>query len=130
MGKQNEGLAKKAETEAKQAKSSIHRPRRPVKQTDWDAKSDTSEATISTVASESFCSEEVRSQAAAQAAKNKEVLKLEKKLHEIAKLESSPNLDFLQKKKVEQKAELETQLETVWGLAMARARNELKQQGA
>merc|ERR1711904_619112 len=106
MGKQNEGLAKKAETEAKQAKSSIHRPRRSVKQTDWDAKSDTSEATISTVASESFCSEEVRSQAAAQAAKNKEVLKLE------------------------QKAELETQLETVWGLAMARARNELKQQGA
>merc|ERR1719420_1811980 len=77
--KRNEWLAKMAEREAKQAKSSTNRPRRLVKQVDWDAKSDASQATASTVATESLCSQEMRSQAAAEAAKNKEVLKLKKK---------------------------------------------------
>merc|ERR1712070_717815 len=98
---------------------------------DWDTKSDTSEATVSTAASTAcFCSDEVRSLAVAQAAKDKEVLKFVKVLREIAKLEGRQDLDMLRKAKVARKAELEEELNRVRGLAEARARNDLRQQSA
>merc|ERR1712113_537644 len=88
--KQDEWLEKQAEMKAnlKEARRSITRPSRSVKEVDWtlpsdlkkvdwDAKSDNSEATASTAVTEVFfSSEEVQSQAAAQLAKNKEVFKL------------------------------------------------------
>merc|ERR1712195_66820 len=92
---------------------------------EWDTKSDTSEATVSTVASTmAFGSEEAR----CLASKDKEVRKLEKVLHEIAKLEERQHLDALQKAKVARKPEFQAELERVRGLAEACARNELRRQ--
>merc|ERR550514_1212681 len=89
--------------------------------------SNTSEATVSTMASTAtFTSEEVRF----LASKDKEVRKLEKVLREIVKLEQNQDLDVLQSAKVARKSEVEEELERVRGLAEARARNELRQQHA
>merc|ERR1712118_335613 len=93
---------------------------------EWDAKSNISEATTSTAATVSFSNEEVR----CLAAKDKEVRKLEKVLREIAKLEDCQHVDALQKAKVARKPQAQLELATAWGLAEARARNELRQQAA
>merc|ERR1711862_1056121 len=123
--KKSEYERKKAEYEEQKAARAVGSRRRSVKQIDWDAKSDTSQATVSTaVPTMVFNVEEVRH----LAAKDKQVLKLSKVLREIAKLQERQDLDALQKAKVARKSQVEEELETARGLAEARVRNELKQQ--
>merc|ERR1712149_136372 len=75
--------------EARQAKSSTNQASKQLNRVskaarDWDTRSDTSEATVSTMASTAaFSIEEVR----CLASKDKEVRKFEKVLREIVKLE-------------------------------------------
>merc|ERR1719335_761618 len=115
--------ARQAERDTRRASRQLYKAAKPAPE--WDTKSDTSEATVSTKASTvTFTSEEVR----CMASKDKEVRKLEKVLREIVKLEERQDLDVLQKAKVARKAEFEDELQRVRGLAEARARNELRQQ--
>merc|ERR1719201_109519 len=93
---------------------------------DWDARSDISLASTAASAAHTLtCEQELEVQAVV--AKDKAVRRLEKLLREIANLEQSADLDVLQQKKVNRKSELELELETVRGLAAARARNHVRQ---
>merc|ERR1712238_638616 len=58
---------------------------------------------------------------------DREVRKLVKALREICKLEYLSLLEPLQAAKVARKSELEVELDSVLGLAKARARNDLRQ---
>merc|ERR1712166_158439 len=131
MGEKAKWEAKQANVSArravKQAEFAMYRAAKGLAAPSWDTKSDTSEATVSTVASTMvFGSEEAR----CLASQDKEVRKLEKVLHEIAKLEERQHLDALQKAKVARKPEVQAELERVRGLAEACARNALRRQDA
>jgi len=115
-------LSKKKANADKPAKRDARVPQ------EWDAESDISLASTATSATSTLTPEqglEVR----VLVAKDKEVRRLEKLLREIAKLEQSADLDVLQQKKVDRKSELELTLESTRGLAAARARNQVRQQG-
>merc|ERR1739848_487790 len=123
---------KKAEWEAQQAqyekKKAARAERQAKRAQEWDAKSDISLAsTAVTAASTLTCEQEL--EVCAFVAKDKEVRRLEKLLRDIAKLEQSTDLDALQQKKVSRKSEIEEALEAARGLAAARARNQVRQQG-
>lgn len=94
---------------------------------DLDAKSDCTEATVSTMASV-VDAEEVRK----IAAQDKDVRRCEKKLRDIANLRQraadGETLDSLQMAKLAQQGEIEELLEEAWGLAQARAREQLRRQ--
>lgn len=94
-----------------------------------DAKSDISFASTS-VSTVCTLTPDQLSDVHSSVEKDKEVMKLAKKLREIAKLEQSTDLDALQQKKVDQKSEVELALETVRGLVASRARSEVRQQNA
>mmetsp|Transcript_23316 Transcript_23316/g.59410 ORF Transcript_23316/g.59410 Transcript_23316/m.59410 type:complete len:93 (+) Transcript_23316:330-608(+) len=65
-----------------------------------------------------------------RASMDKEVRKLAKVLREVCKLEECEHLETLQAAKVARKAEVESELESVLGLARARARHELRRERA
>merc|ERR1711976_581408 len=95
---------------------------------DADAKSDCTEATVSTMASEPIDREEVR----AIAAQDKDVRRCEKKLRDVLKLKQRAAegelLDALQVAKLAQEGEVKDLLDEAWGLAQARAREQLRRQ--
>merc|ERR1719499_2031195 len=99
-------------------------PRLPEKQggADEDSRSECSVATSSTAAS--------TASAGAPAAEEKEMKRLEKKLREISKLveraAAGEQLDMLQQEKVKRRGEIEVELDTLRGLAGARARDAAK----
>merc|ERR1719413_5350 len=91
----------------------------PEKAVDEDSRSEYSVATSSTVAS--------TASAGARAVEEREMKRLEKKLREISKLveraAAGEQLDMLQHEKVKHKGEIEVELDTLRGLAEARARD-------
>merc|ERR1711904_733755 len=113
---------------AKKANAYIPSNRKARAPQEWDEKNDISLASTA-VSATSNLTHEQESEVHAFMAKDKEVRRLEKLLREIAKLEQSMDLDVLQQKKVGRKSELELALETARGLAAARARNQVRQQG-
>merc|ERR1712146_810573 len=120
------GFAKKrAEREARQAKV-VARNVMPVlaeprAASDWETKSECTEATASTAVSE-VDEGEVRCRAMAE----KEVRRLEKLLRDITKLEGRDDLDKLQEAKVARRPYVEVELTSALAIAAARARNELR----
>merc|ERR1711904_210159 len=128
-----EHMEKKAAWEAQRAeKRVVHNGpshgQQAAKLVDFDAKSDSTEATVSTMASQPVNAEEVQK----IAAQDKDVRRCEKKLREIAKLgklvAEGAVLDSLQVAKMAQRAEVEDLLNDAWMLAQARAREQLRRQ--
>merc|ERR1712048_860273 len=87
----------------------------------WETASQSSQASTAAPATPRDM-EEVERLAAA----DKEVRKLEKALCEISKLEGRRDLDNMQRAKLACKSDVEADLDSAWGLARARARNELR----
>merc|ERR1712218_647705 len=93
---------------------------------DVDSKSEASECTVSTAATEARAID--HAEVERRASSDKEVRKLQRLLREIERLQQLQSLDKLQAAKVRRKSKVEVQLNTARGLAEAHARNELRQE--
>jgi len=104
---EQEKAARKAKYQARQAAKQLSTAAQPAQE--WDTKSDTSEATVSTMAS-TFSNKDVR----CLASRDKEVWKVEElplpSLRDILKLEQCQSLDALQKANVGQTLKVENEL--------------------
>mmetsp|Transcript_23317 Transcript_23317/g.59412 ORF Transcript_23317/g.59412 Transcript_23317/m.59412 type:complete len:180 (+) Transcript_23317:78-617(+) len=120
--------ARKAENEKKFAEFESRKAARPTKEAE-KLESD-STYTESTASSAGFVYEVDAAEVERHASMDKDVRKLAKVLRDICKLEECEHLETLQAAKVARKAEVESELESVLGLARARARHELRRERA
>mmetsp|Transcript_23319 Transcript_23319/g.59423 ORF Transcript_23319/g.59423 Transcript_23319/m.59423 type:complete len:187 (+) Transcript_23319:78-638(+) len=117
-----------AEFESRKAAWEARQAARPRNETDkWDSDS---ACTESTAPSAGFVDEVHAAEVESRTSMDKDVRKLAKVLREICKLEECEQLEILQAAKVARKAEVESELESVLGLARARARHELRRERA
>mmetsp|Transcript_23318 Transcript_23318/g.59419 ORF Transcript_23318/g.59419 Transcript_23318/m.59419 type:complete len:162 (+) Transcript_23318:100-585(+) len=119
---------KAAKFESRKAAWEARQAARPRNETDkWDSDS---ACTESTAPSAGFVDEVHAAEVESRTSMDKDVRKLAKVLREICKLEECEQLEILQAAKVARKAEVESELESVLGLARARARHELRRERA
>mmetsp|Transcript_110009 Transcript_110009/g.354808 ORF Transcript_110009/g.354808 Transcript_110009/m.354808 type:complete len:183 (+) Transcript_110009:55-603(+) len=117
-----------AELESRKAAGEACQAVRPRKEADkWESES---VGTESTAPSAGFVHEVDAAELERRASMDKEVRKLVKVLREICKLEECDHLETLQAAKVAPKTDVESELESVLGLARARARHELRRERA
>mmetsp|Transcript_171369 Transcript_171369/g.549318 ORF Transcript_171369/g.549318 Transcript_171369/m.549318 type:complete len:188 (+) Transcript_171369:78-641(+) len=91
----------------------------------WAIESASSE---STAPSTGFVDEADAAEVQRRACMDKEVRKLAKVLRDICKLEECDHLETMQAAKVARKPEMQSELDSVLGLARARARNEMRRE--
>merc|ERR1712241_892340 len=120
------GEKKRVENEKKKAEWQRRQQARSRIVDDVDGKSEVSECTVSTAATEARAID--HAEVERRASIDKEVRKLQRLLREIERLQQLQSLDKLQAAKVRRKSEVEVQLNTARGLVEAHAGNELRQE--
>eukprot|EP00444_Apocalathium_aciculiferum_P007175 CAMPEP_0183391282 /NCGR_PEP_ID=MMETSP0370-20130417/6331_1 /TAXON_ID=268820 /ORGANISM="Peridinium aciculiferum, Strain PAER-2" /LENGTH=214 /DNA_ID=CAMNT_0025570975 /DNA_START=98 /DNA_END=742 /DNA_ORIENTATION=- len=118
-----------AEFESRKAAWALRQAARPSRK-DADKSASESACTESTAPSTGDVDEVDAAEVESRASMDKEVRKLAKVLREICKLEECDHLETLQSAKVARKPEVQSELESVLGLARARARNEMLREQA
>mmetsp|Transcript_68338 Transcript_68338/g.192978 ORF Transcript_68338/g.192978 Transcript_68338/m.192978 type:complete len:185 (+) Transcript_68338:89-643(+) len=117
-----------AEFECRRAAWEARQAARPRNETDkWESDSARTESTAHSVG---FVDEVDSAEVERRASMDKDVRKLAKVLREICKLEECEHLETLQAAKVARKPDVQSELESVLGLARVRARNEMRREQA